>query len=67
MSLKELPEKSGYNKPKEFAAALGQKISTVSMWETGKSIPKTTDLPKIAKVLGVQVEQVIACFMEESA
>lgn len=67
MSLKELREKSGYNKQKEFAAALGKKISTVSMWETGKSIPKTTDLPKIAKVLGVQVEQVIACFMEESA
>lgn len=66
MLLKELREKSGYNRQKEFAVALGQKISTVSMWETGRSVPKTTDLPKIAKVLNVPVEQVLACFTKDA-
>ena len=35
------------------------------MWETGRSVPKTTDLPKIAKVLNVPVEQVLACFTKD--
>ena len=40
----------------ELAKTLGLKQSSVAMWETGKSVPKTTDLPKLAKVLNVSVE-----------
>ena len=65
MQLKTLRENNGFSKQKEFAKALGQKVSTVSMWETGRSIPKTTDLPKIANALNVPVERVIECFMEK--
>ena len=46
----------------ELAKTLGLKQSSVAMWETGKSVPKTTDLPKLAKVLNVSVEEIINCF-----
>ena len=66
MQLKTLREKHGFSKQKEFAKALGQKVSTVSMWETGRSIPKTTDIPKIANALNVPVERVLECFTSET-
>lgn len=65
MYLKTLRINHGFSKQKEFAKAIGQKTSTVSMWETGKSRPKTTDLPKIANVLNVPVERVLECFTSE--
>ncbi len=49
----------------ELAKTLGLKQSSVAMWETGKSVPKTTDLPKLAKVLNVSVEEIINCFTEK--
>ena len=49
----------------EMAKTLGLKQSSVAMWETGKSVPKTTDLPKLAKVLNVSVEEIINCFTEK--
>lgn len=49
----------------ELAKTLGLKQSSVAMWETGKSVPKTTDLPKLAKVLNVSVGEIINCFTEK--
>lgn len=49
-----------------LAERLGVRQSTVAMWETGRSTPKTADLPKIAKALSVSVEQVIACFTADA-
>lgn len=49
-----------------LAERLGVRQSTVAMWETGRSTPKTADLPKIAKALNVSVEQVIACFTADA-
>lgn len=46
----------------EIALQIGIKQSAVAMWETGKSKPRTEDLPKLAEALGVTVERVIACF-----
>lgn len=66
MQLKALRKNNGFSKQKEFAKAIGQKVSTVSMWETGRSIPKTTDLPRIAKALNVPVERVVECFTSET-
>ena len=49
-----------------LAERLGVRQSTVAMWETGRSTPKTADLPKSAKALNVSVEQVIACFTADA-
>lgn len=47
-------------------ARLGRKIgvtrSLVSRWVSGKSFPRTEDLPKLAEALDVPVEQIITCF-----
>lgn len=65
MNFKELRESKNI-KQMMLAERLGVKQGTISMWETGRSIPKTTDLPKIAKVLNVPVDQVLACFTGEA-
>lgn len=49
----------------ELCEKLNVSRATVAMWETGKSVPKTTDLPKLAKVLNVSVEEIINCFTEK--
>ena len=66
MKIKTLRKNNGFPKQKEFAKAIGQKVSTVSMWETDRSTPNTTDIPKIAKALNVSVEQVLECFTSET-
>ena len=47
-------------------ARLGRKIgvtrSLISRWVSGKSLPRTKDIPKIAEILGVTVERVLECF-----
>lgn len=65
MNFKELRE-SKEIRQRLLAEKLGVKQGTISMWETGRSVPKTTDLPKIAKVLNVPVEQVLACFTKDA-
>ncbi len=62
MSFKEL---MGEITQKELANGLGITQQSISRWVSGKGCPKTTDLPKIAKVLNVPVEQVLACFTED--
>ena len=64
MNLKELRVKSGYFTQKDFAKAIGNNVSTVSMWETGNSSPRIKDIPKIAEALRVPVEILIKCFIE---
>ena len=49
----------------EMAKNLGITQGSVSMWETGKSNPRMSDLPKIAAALNVPVEQVLECFTAE--
>ena len=38
----------------------------ISRWASGKGVPKTKDLPRIAKALNVSVEQVLECFTSET-
>ena len=45
-----------------LATKLGIKRSTIAMWETGKSKPRTDDLYAIAAVLNVSVDKVLDCF-----
>ena len=50
---------------KELAQKLGSTQQLISRWASGKGVPKTTDLPRIAKALNVTVEQVLECFTAE--
>jgi DNA-binding helix-turn-helix protein len=63
MDFKKLRE-TKFGKLTEFAVAVGENISTVSMWENEKSVPRTKTIPKIAEVLGVTTDEVIACFVK---
>ncbi len=47
---------------KELAIKLGVTRTTIAMWETGKSKPRTNDLYSIANILGVSVDKVLDCF-----
>lgn len=61
MDFKLLREKACFTQ-KELASVLGLRQGAIAMWETGKSAPKTTDLPKIAEALKVTVEDIVNCF-----
>lgn len=64
MTIKKLRKEKGYTQ-NMFAKSLGIARATVAMWETGRSRPKTVDIPKIATVLNVSVECVLECFTTE--
>lgn len=44
---------------KQLSELLGVKRSTVSMWEAGRSFPKTDMLPKLAKILNCTVDDLL--------
>ena len=41
----------------EVADALGVQRTTVTMWETGKSVPRTELLPRLAELFGCTVDE----------
>lgn len=43
----------------EVAIALGENQQTIARWEVGARPPPSTALPKLAKVLGVAVEDIL--------
>ena len=53
----------------QLADKLNVTQALVSKWVTGKCVPKTQMLPSIAKILKVDVGEVVACFVpnEETA
>lgn len=61
MKFKEL-RKLRFGKQKDFAAHIGEKQSTVAMWETGKSRPDIDTCYKISDALGVELKEVTDCF-----
>lgn len=58
---KELRKSAGITQ-EMLATKLGIKRSTIAMWETGKSKPRTDDLYLLAEVLNVTVDKVLDCF-----
>lgn len=58
MKIKTIRESSGMTQ-----AALAEKIGVsqqaVSCWETGERYPRAADLPRIADVLGVTVDELL--------
>lgn len=59
MNIRELRESAGLTQG-ELAAELGVKRSAVSMWEIGKSRPRTEDLPKLAETLHCSIDDLYA-------
>ena len=51
---------------REIETALGLANSTVSKWENGICQPQIEQIPKLAKALGVSVEEVVACFEKQN-
>ena len=58
--LKERRLRSAISTQREVAKALGVKSAAVSKWECGKSKPKTSMLPAIAKLYGCTVDELLA-------
>lgn len=62
--LKELRKESGLTQM-ELARKLNVKQNTISNWENEKSKPDIIMTTKLAEVLGVTTDEVIACFVEQ--
>jgi len=56
MSLKQLRTVSGYTQ-KSVASLLGVDQSTVALWESGKTMPRASLLPRIAKLYNCTVDE----------
>lgn len=52
--IRELRKAAGFTQV-TFAEAMGVTQSTVSQWESGRVLPDTAKLPKLAEVLGCSV------------
>lgn len=58
LTLKELIKAKGYTQT-SFATKVGVTQPTVNGWVNGHRRPKTKDLPRIAKALGVSVTRLV--------
>lgn len=56
MRIKQLREAKGIRQT-ELASALGVNQNTVSMWESEAALPRTRDLPQLARALGVTINE----------
>ena len=63
MTFKELRTKKKITQQK-ISKMLGLDQTTVSKWETGSSKPDIIMTTKLAEVLGVTTDEVIACFVK---
>lgn len=61
VEMKDLRKKKGLTQT-ELASLLGIKQSTVAMWETGKSVPGTNTLVKLADILDVDMRTLAESF-----
>lgn len=62
--LRELRENAGITQV-ELGRSLGVRQNTISNWENGRSRPGVEKTAKIAEILGVTINEVIACFSNE--
>ena len=45
---------------RQVAEGLGVSLGTVAMWDTGRNKPRADMLPKIAKLYGVTVDELLS-------
>jgi len=55
-NIKKLREKAGL-KQTDLAGMLKIGQSTVAMWETGETMPRTDKLPALAEILGCTIDE----------
>ena len=65
MSFKKMRKASGLSQY-EVADALGIKQASVCQWETGKTAPTARLLPKVAKLYGCTIDELLREDEEES-
>lgn len=58
MNIKKAREKAGLTQ-QDLANELGVGQSTVAMWETQNSLPRTDKLPALAKILGCTIDDLL--------
>lgn len=58
MNIKKAREKAGLTQ-QELAEQLGIGQSTVAMWETQNSLPRTDKLPTLAKILNCTIDELL--------
>ena len=58
VNIKEAREKAGLTQ-QDLANELGVGQSTVAMWETQKSLPRTDKLPALAKILDCTIDELL--------
>lgn len=58
MNIKKAREKAGLTQ-KELADKLGLAQSTIAMWETENSLPRTNKLPILAKLLNCTTDELL--------
>lgn len=56
MRIRKLRESRGFSQS-SLAFYMGTTQNVVSNWETGVALPKARDLPLLAKVLGVSIDE----------
>ena len=52
---------------RQVAEVLGVSLGTVAMWDTGRNKPRADMLPKIAKLYGVTVDELLSGNEEQTA
>lgn len=65
MTFKELRVKAGL-KQNDIEKALNLKSSAISKWESGNSVPRIKDMPKLAAILNVTTQEILDCFQNAS-
>lgn len=58
VNIKKAREKAGLTQ-QDLANELGVGQSTVAMWETQNSLPRTDKLPALAKILGCTIDDLL--------
>lgn len=58
MNIKTIRETAGLTQT-ALAEKVGVSQQAVSFWETGERYPRTADLPRLASVLGVTVDELL--------
>lgn len=58
VNIKKAREKAGLTQ-QDLANELGVGQSTVAMWETQNSLPRTDKLPMLAKILGCTIDELL--------
>ena len=61
MRIKELRERSGMTQ-RELGEQIGMDCTTITKWETEVALPRSRQLPQLARVLGCTIDELFVEF-----